>query len=67
MVAIARRHATDPDREARIATDFADLYVGRAKKHGVTMGADEITKLLKIDIRLNAQGIIVWLDKPKAA
>jgi glyoxylase-like metal-dependent hydrolase (beta-lactamase superfamily II) len=65
MVAIATRHAADPDREARIAAEFTELYVGRARKHGVALSADEITKLLKIDIRLNAQGIIVWLDKAK--
>lgn len=63
MVAIAKRHADDPDREARIAAAFAELYVGRAKKHGVAMSTDDITKLLRIDIKLNAQGIVVWLDK----
>lgn len=63
MVAIARRHADDPDREMRIAAEFTDLYVGRAKKHGVTLPPEDITRLLKIDIKLNAQGILVWLDK----
>lgn len=63
MVAIAKRHAEDPDREARIAAAFAELYVGRAKKHGVSMSTEDITKLLRIDIKLNAQGIVVWLDK----
>jgi len=66
MVAIARRHAADPDREARIAADFAALYVGRAKKHGVMMTDDAITKVLKIDIKLNAQGVVVWLDRAAA-
>ncbi|HEY4089873.1 MAG TPA: MBL fold metallo-hydrolase [Luteibacter sp.] len=66
MVAIAKRHASDPDRETRIATAFAELYVGRAKKHGVMLSAEDITKLLKIDIKLNAQGILVWLDKAHA-
>lgn len=63
MVAIAKRHAGDSEREARIAADFTDLYVGRARKHGVTLPPDDMTKLLKIDIKLNAQGILVWLDK----
>lgn len=66
MVAIARRHAGDPDREARIASGFTDLYVGRARHHGVALSADEITSLLRIDIKLNAQGILVWLDKHDA-
>jgi len=63
MVAIARRHVGDPDREKRIADDFAELYVGRAQRHGVALSREEIIRLVKIDIRLNAQGIVVWLDR----
>jgi glyoxylase-like metal-dependent hydrolase (beta-lactamase superfamily II) len=63
MVAIAKRHVTAADREQRIASDFADLYVDRAQRQGVTMPREDIVTLLKIDIRLNAQGILVWLDR----
>ncbi|SFW26519.1 MBL fold metallo-hydrolase [Luteibacter sp. UNCMF366Tsu5.1] len=63
MVAIAQRHATAPDREERIAQEFADLYVSRAQRQGVTLPAADIAKLLAIDIRLNAQGVVVWLDR----
>ena len=63
MVAIAKRHIAASDREQRIEADFADLYVDRAQRRGVTTPRDEIVRLLKIDIRLNAQGILVWLDR----
>jgi glyoxylase-like metal-dependent hydrolase (beta-lactamase superfamily II) len=63
MVAIAKRHAGAEDRERRIASDFGDLYVDRAHRQGVSLSADDIKDLLKIDIRLNAQGILVWLDR----
>ena len=63
MVAIARRHASANDREQRIAFDFIDLYVDRAHRHGVTLTTAQIVKLLEVDIRLNAQGVVVWLDK----
>lgn len=63
MVAIAKRHAGDADREARIAADFRELYVGRALKHGVPLSPGEVENLLKIDIRLNAQGVSVWLGR----
>jgi len=63
MVAIAKRHATADGRQQRIEADFGDLYVDRAQHQGVTMPRDEIVKLLKIDIRLNAQGILVWLER----
>ncbi|MET0618127.1 MAG: MBL fold metallo-hydrolase, partial [Luteibacter sp.] len=64
MVAIGRRHASAGDREERIAADFTDLYVDRAHRQGVTMSREDILGVLKIDIRLNAQGMIVWLDRP---
>jgi glyoxylase-like metal-dependent hydrolase (beta-lactamase superfamily II) len=63
MVAIATRHVAAPDRTQRIESDFADLYVDRARRQGVTMSREGILDLLKIDIRLNAQGIAVWLDR----
>ncbi|MET0255098.1 MAG: MBL fold metallo-hydrolase [Luteibacter sp.] len=64
MVAIGRRHASAGDREERIAADFTDLYVDRARRQGVTMSREDILGVLEIDIRLNAQGMIVWLDRP---
>lgn len=63
MVAIAQRHRGDADREQRIAEAFADLYVSRARRHGVALPVETIVKLLEVDIRLNAQGILVWLDR----
>jgi glyoxylase-like metal-dependent hydrolase (beta-lactamase superfamily II) len=63
MVAIAKRHAAAQDREQRIAFDFIDLYVDRAHRQGVTLTTAEIVKILEVDIRLNAQGVIVWLDR----
>ena len=63
MVAIGRRHAAAADREQRIAFDFIDLYVDRAHRQGVTLTTAEIVKILEVDIRLNAQGVVVWLDR----
>jgi len=65
MVAIARAHASDADRHARIADDLADLYTSRARAHGCTMDAAQIRGLLEMDIELNTQGLEVWLDKSK--
>jgi glyoxylase-like metal-dependent hydrolase (beta-lactamase superfamily II) len=63
MVAIGRRHASSDDRERRITADFGDLYVDRAHRQGVALSREEILDVLKIDIRLNAQGMLVWLDR----
>src|SRR5438445_2121846 len=56
MVAIARAHASDADRHARIADDLADLYTSRARAHGCTMDAAQIRGLLEMDIELNKIG-----------
>lgn len=63
MVAIAKRHVESTDRQQRIEADFAELYVDRAQRQGVTMPREDIVALLKIDIRLNAQGVLVWIDR----
>jgi glyoxylase-like metal-dependent hydrolase (beta-lactamase superfamily II) len=63
MAAIARAHAGDSDRHARIANDLATLYISRARAHGVTFDDARIRELLAMDIELNAQGLEVWLDR----
>jgi hypothetical protein len=65
MVAIARGHANDAERHARITGDLADLYVRRVRDHGCAFGADRVRELLAMDIELNAQGLEVWLDRGK--
>lgn len=64
MVAIARTHAADADRHARIADDLASLYTARARAHGCALDAAQVRELLAMDIELNTQGLEVWLDKP---
>jgi glyoxylase-like metal-dependent hydrolase (beta-lactamase superfamily II) len=64
MVAIARAHDGDIERHARIAADLAEMFIGRAKAHGCTFGAERVRELLAMDIELNTQGLEVWLDRP---
>lgn len=63
MVEIARAQAHAHDRERVVAEAFRQLYIDRAWAHGVTLPAEQIADLLRVDIRLNAQGILVWLDR----
>jgi glyoxylase-like metal-dependent hydrolase (beta-lactamase superfamily II) len=64
MVAIARKHAGNPDRHARIMEDLAQLYIARVRAHGCTLDDAGIRDVLVMDIELNAQGLEVWLDRP---
>jgi glyoxylase-like metal-dependent hydrolase (beta-lactamase superfamily II) len=63
MVNIARAHAADTNRHAKMMSDLAELYISRAKAHGCTFDDAKIRDLLAMDIELNAQGLGVWVDK----
>jgi glyoxylase-like metal-dependent hydrolase (beta-lactamase superfamily II) len=66
MAAIARARAAVPDRHAGIADDLAGMFIGRARAHGCTFGAERVRELLAMDIELNTQGLEVWLERSKA-
>lgn len=66
MVDIANANSSASDRHALIMTQLAELYVGRAKAHGCNMDVAHMHELLAMDIKLNAQGLEVWLDRKKA-
>lgn len=65
MVAIARRHARQPEaeRHAHLVRELGALYAERAAALGVPMAATAVIDLLALDIKLNAQGLGVWLDR----
>ena len=42
---------------------LADLYAERAAAHGWTGDRETLRGLLGMDIELNAQGLLVWLDR----
>jgi len=67
MVAIARAHAPEADRHARIAADLAALCIERAQAHGCAMSDERVRERLAMDIELNAQGLEVWLDNQRRA
>ena len=67
MVDIANANSSASDRHARITTQLAELYLGRAKAHGCSMDVAHMRELLAMDIELNAQGLEVWLDRKKPA
>lgn len=64
-VALARRCASAPDRHAALAAGVRTLVHERLALHGCTLPADEIDRLLGLDIRLSAQGLEAWLDRQR--
>lgn len=62
-VAIARRNAQAPDREARIREEMFEWLSGTLDAHGYEGSLAERHRLLDPDIGLNEQGLIVWLNR----
>ena len=63
FVAVARRHADAADRTARIAEDMFAHLSSRLDAHGYVGDEALRHELLDPDIRLNTQGLEVWLAR----
>jgi glyoxylase-like metal-dependent hydrolase (beta-lactamase superfamily II) len=66
MVALGERvrHLTPhPAREAALQQGLLAIHSASLQAHGCTLPADEIQRLLAMDIELNAQGMGIWLDR----
>ena len=65
LVGIARRHAGAPDAEAAIAREIRAAWLDRARRHGCTLPDQAIAAVLDLDIELNAQGLVAWLQRAR--
>jgi hypothetical protein len=63
LVDIALRHAGASHPHAAIAADILAAWLQQARDHGCTLPDADVADLLGLDIDLNAQGLIVWLDR----
>ena len=64
LVALALN--TDGDGEARhrrLVRDLQDYFLGELAAHGVSLSNTKSMELMAMDLELNAQGLIVWLDR----
>ena len=62
-IPVVARVADDEDRDARIQDALDDYLAGRLIKHGFQGDRDAIWSVLSIDIELNAQGLVAWLER----
>src|SRR5262249_33172768 len=67
LVQIARRNADKPDPKGAIKEEMLGLWRDLARKHGVQLPDERIDALLKDDAELNAQGLVVWIERQKRA
>lgn len=62
-VEIALRHQAEPNRGERIRQAMDDYLSRRLVEHGFAGDRDAIASVLEIDIVLNAQGLVSWLQR----
>ncbi len=69
MVAIAlAADSGSPDkRHLAISTGLRELYARRAARHGWADDNARLDTLIGMDIELNTQGLVIWLDRREAA
>ncbi len=63
LVAIGRGLKNAPDRHEALKRALLAEYVAITAAHGCRFSEAELTRLLGVDLELNAQGMGVWLDK----
>ena len=65
MVMLARSCDGRPDRHRCLVAALTELYLERAHAHGVPLDDAAVTRVLAMDIELNAQGLASWLDRAR--
>jgi glyoxylase-like metal-dependent hydrolase (beta-lactamase superfamily II) len=63
FVEMAMRYKDDPKRGARIQQAVDDYLSVRLIEHGFQGDRDALWSILGIDIELNAQGLVAWLER----
>ena len=63
FVDMAMRHKDDENRGALIEKAMTDYLSARLVEHGFKGDRDAIWSILEIDIVLNAQGLVSWLER----
>jgi len=66
LVAMALRHASAPDRGARIRAEMFDCFSDRLDAHGYLGNLERRHAFIDEDVNLNAQGLEVWLSRAEA-
>jgi len=62
-VELALAHQDDDDRDTKIRQAMGDHLSQRAREHGFEGDRDALWSILEVDIVLNAQGLVSWLQR----
>jgi glyoxylase-like metal-dependent hydrolase (beta-lactamase superfamily II) len=67
MVAIAKQNANAADRARALQDAIFEYFVSGLARHGFKGDRDMMWSILGMDVKLNTQGIEVWLDRGQTA
>jgi glyoxylase-like metal-dependent hydrolase (beta-lactamase superfamily II) len=63
---IALRHRSSGDQRAQlIRADLAELMLTQLKAHGTSLSKAQCLEILDLDLKLNSDGLVCWLDSLK--
>jgi glyoxylase-like metal-dependent hydrolase (beta-lactamase superfamily II) len=62
LVDIARKHGA-AGGEGAIAAEIRAAWLQLARRHGCTLSDAAIAEVLDMDVQLNAQGLVTWLER----
>ena len=63
MVALAEQVEPGPERQATLLAGLQAMVLRRLREHGATLPDERILDLLRFDLELNAQGLVLWRDR----
>jgi glyoxylase-like metal-dependent hydrolase (beta-lactamase superfamily II) len=63
MVSLGQSLKHAPGRHQALCEGLLDLYTDSLRGHGCELARTDVSRLLAIDIELNAQGLAIWLDR----
>jgi glyoxylase-like metal-dependent hydrolase (beta-lactamase superfamily II) len=63
LVDLALSHRAAPDREERLRSAIGQLFAERARAAGCPLRREAVDALLEADVRLNAAGLVAWLER----
>jgi glyoxylase-like metal-dependent hydrolase (beta-lactamase superfamily II) len=61
--AIAANCMDAAEPESEIRKRLLDRYLNRMKEHGVEWSREQMTEFVSMDLELNTQGLLAWIDR----
>lgn len=65
VVTLGQSLRAEPDRMPRLREGLLTIYLESLAEHGCGMAEGAVAELLAVDLELNAQGMVAWLERAK--